>query len=178
MLVRLNLNCENCGDDNTVAHAMDAVVRQEMATATCLVQPVNAIARPMAAPDGEVPVAEAAAVAAGVVPMRHVERAIGKVNASRRRCGTRGCSLPEFHIGLCTGVSIDGKRKRAVAWSEGSDAEEDGDKQADQRTRRRSMSVSQTEGSWCRCYSCLTLYYYKQCRCHVRCLNGGWKCKA
>jgi hypothetical protein len=61
---------------------------------------------------------------------------------------------------------------------EGSDAEEDEDKQADQRTRRRSMSVSQTEGSWCRCYSCLTLYYYKQCRCHVRCLNGGWKCKA
>ena len=107
----VNLNCESCGDDNTVAHAMDAVVRQEMATATCLVQPVNAIARPMAAPDGEVPVAEAAAVAAGVVPMRHVERAIGKVNASRRRCGTRGCSLPEFHIGLCTGVSIDGKRK-------------------------------------------------------------------
>jgi hypothetical protein len=38
-------------------------------------------------------------------------------------------------------VRIDGKHKQAVAWSEGSDAEEDADKQADQRTGSTSMSV-------------------------------------
>ena len=89
---------------------MDAVVRQEIVTATGLVQPVNAIARPMAAPDDEVPVAEAAAVAAGVVPMSHVERVFGKVNAPRRRCGTRGCSLHQLRY--TTSVI------RALCWCE------------------------------------------------------------
>ena len=71
---------------------MDAVVRQEIVTATGLVQPVNAIARPMAAPDDEVPVAEAAAVAAGVVPMSHVERVFGKVNAPHADGAARGAA--------------------------------------------------------------------------------------
>ena len=107
-VLNLNYEIERSSEEKAVAHAMDAVVHQQETIVIGLVQPVNTIAQPVAAPDG---VTAAVAVAAGVVPTSHVERAIGKVNASRRRCGTRGCSLPDFHIGLCTGVSIDGKRK-------------------------------------------------------------------
>ena len=126
---------------------MDAVVRQKVTTVINLVKPVNT--QPMAALDGEVPVAEAAAVAAKVVPMSHVEGAVGVVNASHRRCGTRGCSLSDFHPGLCTSVIIDGKRKRksAVAWSEGSDADED--KHADTRCKQGRQNSQRTKCGSC-----------------------------
>ena len=144
--VRLNLNYESLSNEKAVAHAMKAVVRQEVATPSDQVQPVNA--QPMAVLDGEVPVAEAVAVAGEVVPMSHMEGAVRVVSESFSRRGTRGCSLSEIHAGICTSVINNDKRKRKsdVAWSEGSDAEEDGDTQANERTKSVSMSVG-TQGA-------------------------------
>ena len=145
---RLNLNCESCGDDNTVAHAMSAAAHQGTATTNDLVKPVNAIAQAVTAPEGEVPVAEAAAVAARLVQMSHVEGTVGEANMSRRWCGSWGCLLPDFHAGLCTGVNIDSKRKRklAVVSSEGANIEDDGEKQADGHIRCRRESVPKGVG--------------------------------
>ena len=95
-------------------------------------------------PGGEEPLAKAVAVAGGVVLMSHVESADGVVNISRRCFGRQGCSLPDFHAGLCTSVIIDSKRKRksAVKWPEGSDEKEDGGKQADISRRNGSAPMS------------------------------------
>ena len=130
---------ESSGDEEAVAHAMSAAAHQGTATTNDLVKPVNAIAQAVTAPEGEVPVAEAAAVAARLVPMSHVEGTVGEANMSRRWCGSWGCLLPDFHAGLCTGVNIDSKRKRklAVVRSEGANAEGDGEKQADGHIRYR-----------------------------------------
>ena len=91
----VNLNYESPRNEKAVAHAMEAVVRQEVATPSDQVQPVNAIAQPMAVLDGEVPVAKRSG---------HVEGAVRVVNESYSRCDTRGCSLPEIHAGICTSV--------------------------------------------------------------------------
>jgi hypothetical protein len=80
--------------------------------------------------------------------MSHVAGNYQVVKVSRRRCSTWDASLPDFHAGLCTSVIIDGKckRKPAVVWPEGSDAEEDGDTQADTRIRRRKSSAPMSTG--------------------------------
>ena len=97
--VRLNLNYESLSNEKAVAHVIKAVICQEVATPSDQVQPVNAIAQPMAVLDGEVPVAEAVAVAGEVVPMSHMEGAVRVVSESFSRRGTRGCSLGLPRVG-------------------------------------------------------------------------------
>ena len=100
---------ESSGDQEAVADAISADVHQETITVDGLVKPVNGIAQavPVTAPDDEMSVPMAAVVAAGVMTTSNVAGANGVAKALRRQCGTRSCSLPDFHAGLCTSAFID-----------------------------------------------------------------------